>query len=121
RRSRFRSCSSVWQSTQRCFCSKIRMPPVLNIEAKAMSGRTVPLIGIPACVRFQHERPAFSVVERYPSAVVDVVGGLPLIIPPLGPKLDIGALLDSIDGLLLTGSPTNVEPAQYGGPPSREG
>ena len=86
-----------------------------------MSGRTVPLIGIPSCVRFQHERPVFTVVERYPSAVVDVVGGLPLMIPPLGAKLDLGALLDSIDGLLLTGSPTNVEPAQYGGPPSREG
>ena len=86
-----------------------------------MSGRSVPLIGIPACVRYQHERPVFTVVERYPSAVVDVVGGLPVMIPPLGPKLDLGSLLDSIDGLLLTGSPTNVEPAQYGGPPSREG
>lgn len=86
-----------------------------------MSGRTLPLIGIPACVRLHHERPVFSVVERYPSAVVDVVGGLPVMIPPLGPKLDIAALLDSLDGLLLTGSPTNVEPAQYGGPPSREG
>lgn len=86
-----------------------------------MPGRAVPVIGIPACVRFQHERPVFSVVERYPSAVVDVVGGLPMMIPPLGTKLDLGSLLDSIDGLLLTGSPTNVEPAQYGGPPSREG
>ena len=86
-----------------------------------MSGRTLPLIGIPSCTRLHYERPIFTVVERYPSAVVDVVGGLPLMIPPLGPKLDIGALLDSLDGLLLTGSPTNVEPAQYGGPPSREG
>jgi len=71
-----------------------------------MSGRSVPLIGIPACVRYQYERPVFTVVERYPSAVVDVVGGLPVMIPPLGPKLDLGSLLDSIDGLMLTGSPT---------------
>ena len=29
-----------------------------------MSDRTVPLIGIPACVRLHHERPVFSVVEN---------------------------------------------------------
>jgi putative glutamine amidotransferase len=30
-------------------------------------------------------------------------------------------VLDRLDGLLLTGSPSNVEPFHYGGPPSREG
>ena len=45
----------------------------------------------------------------------------PLLIPALGPKIDCGAVLDRLDGLLLTGSPSNVEPYHYGGPPSREG
>ena len=86
-----------------------------------MSGRNLPLIGIPSCLRTINERAFHTVNERYPNAVIDAVGGLPLLIPAIGPKTDYGALLDRLDGLLLTGSPSNVEPFHYGGPPSREG
>jgi len=86
-----------------------------------MSGRHLPLIGIPSCLRSINERTFHTVNERYPNAVIDAVGGLPLLIPAIGPKIDCGAVLDGLDGLLLTGSPSNVEPFHYGGPPSREG
>jgi putative glutamine amidotransferase len=86
-----------------------------------MSGRTLPLIGIPSCVRSIHERSFHTVNERYPNAIIDAAQGLPLIIPAIGPKTDCSALLDKLDGLLLTGSPSNVEPHHYNGPPSREG
>jgi len=86
-----------------------------------MSGRTLPLIGIPSCVRSIHERAFHTVNERYTNAVIDAVQGLPLLIPAIGPKADCGAILDRLDGILLTGSPSNVEPHHYGGPPSREG
>ena len=86
-----------------------------------MSGRTLPLIGIPSCLRTINERAFHTVNERYPSAIIDAVGGLPLLIPAIGPKTDCGAILDRLDGILLTGSPSNVEPHHYGGPPSREG
>ena len=86
-----------------------------------MSGRTLPFIGIPCCFRSTDERSFHAVNERYPNAVVEAAGCLPLLIPAIGPKLDPGALLDRLDGLLITGSPSNVEPWQYGGPPSREG
>ena len=86
-----------------------------------MTGRNLPLIGIPSCLRSINERTFHTVNERYPNAVIDAVGGLPLLIPALGPKIDCGAVLDRLDGLLLTGSPSNVEPFHYGGPPSREG
>ena len=86
-----------------------------------MSARNLPLIGIPSCQRSINERTFHTVNERYPNAVIDAVGGLPLLIPALGPKIDCGAVLDGLDGLLLTGSPSNVEPFHYGGPPSREG
>jgi putative glutamine amidotransferase len=81
----------------------------------------LPLIGIPSCVRSIHERAFHTVNERYTSAVIDAVGGLPVLIPAIGPKADCGAILDRLDGILLTGSPSNVEPHHYGGPPSREG
>ena len=46
---------------------------------------------------------------------------LPLALPAFGAALDQGAVLDRVDGLLFTGSPSNVEPARYDGPPSADG
>jgi putative glutamine amidotransferase len=86
-----------------------------------MSGRNLPIIGIPCCLRSINERPFHTVSERYPHAVIDAAGCLPVLIPSTGPKVDCSALLDRLDGLLLTGSPSNVEPDHYGGPPSQEG
>ena len=77
-----------------------------------MPTRTLPLIGIPSCVRSIHERAFHTVNERYTSAVIDAVGGLPVLIPAIGPKADCGAILDRLDGILLTGSPSNVEPTR---------
>ena len=86
-----------------------------------MSGRSLPLVGIPSCVRTINERGFHTVSEQYPEAVIEVAGCLPVLIPAVGPKTDCTALLDRLDGLLLTGSPSNVEPHHYGGPPSMEG
>ena len=86
-----------------------------------MSGRNLPFIGIPCCLRSINERPFHTVSDRYPNAIIDAAGCLPVLIPSIGPKIDLAALLDGLDGLLLTGSPSNVEPSHYGGPPSREG
>jgi putative glutamine amidotransferase len=66
-------------------------------------------------------RPFHTVNERYTAAVIDAAGGLPVLIPAIGPKTDCCAVLDRLDGLLITGSPSNVEPHHYGGPPSIEG
>src|SRR5437879_12544497 len=85
-----------------------------------MSGRSLPFIGIPCCLRAINERPYHTVSERYTNAVIDAAGCLPLVIPAIGPKIDCSALLDGLDGLLLTGSPSNVEPDRYGGPPNPE-
>jgi putative glutamine amidotransferase len=86
-----------------------------------MSGRHLPFIGIPCCLRSINERAFHTVSERYPNAIIDAAGCLPILIPSIGPKIDLGALLDGLDALLLTGSPSNVEPSHYGGPPSQEG
>ena len=86
-----------------------------------MSGRQLPFVGIPCCLRSINERPFHTVSDRYPSAIIDAAGCLPILIPSIGPKIDLGALLDGLDALLLTGSPSNVEPSHYGGPPSQEG
>jgi putative glutamine amidotransferase len=75
-----------------------------------------PLIGVPACVVQRDGFGYHQVGDKYVDGVIDGAGGLPLVIPALGPRLDCDALLDEVDGLLITGSPSNVEPHHYGGP-----
>ena len=65
--------------------------------------------------------PFHMVGEKYVAAIRDGANGLPVMIPSLGNSLDVDAVLSRIDGLLLTGSPSNVEPHHYGGEPSRPG
>jgi putative glutamine amidotransferase len=86
-----------------------------------MSGRHPSFIGIPCCVRQIWERPFHTVAGRYTDAVITAVGAMPVLIPAIGPQIDVSVVLDRLDGILLTGSPSNVEPHQYGGPPSMEG
>jgi len=78
-----------------------------------------PLIGIPACLTWREGFDYHHVGGKYVEAVADGAGGLPFLIPALGGRLELEAVLERIDGLLITGSPSNVEPHHYGGPPAR--
>jgi putative glutamine amidotransferase len=80
-----------------------------------------PLIGIPADRRMVGKHPFHMVGEKYARAVLDAAGGAPLLIPSLAEELGFGELLERLDGLLFTGSPSNVEPRHYEGPPSAPG
>lgn len=69
------------------------------------------------CDRVQlYRHDAHAVFDGYVRAVTQAVGGLPLLLPAAGGTIDLDALIDSIDGLLLTGSPSNVAPSCYAGP-----
>jgi putative glutamine amidotransferase len=57
--------------------------------------------------------------EKYITAVADAAGGLPLLIPALGQRFDLSDLVGRLDGLLFTGSPSNVAVHHYGGQPDR--
>jgi putative glutamine amidotransferase len=59
--------------------------------------------------------------EKYARAVLDAAGGVPLFIPSLAQELGFDELIERLDGLLFTGSPSNVEPYLYQGPPSDPG
>jgi putative glutamine amidotransferase len=89
-----------------------------NLELALMPFRPMPVIAIPACLRNVNERSFHSVNERYPSALIEATACVPVLIPAVGSKIDVCVLLDMIDGLLLTGSPSNVYPSHYGGEPS---
>jgi putative glutamine amidotransferase len=80
-----------------------------------------PVIGIPADRRIMGLHYFHCVGEKYIRAVIDGADAIPLLIPSLGGAVDQQEWLSRIDGLLLTGSPSNVEPHRYNGPPSVPG
>ena len=65
--------------------------------------------------------PFHMVGEKYARAVLDAAGAAPLLIPSLADELGFDELLQRLDGLLFTGSPSNVEPHLYAGAPSAPG
>lgn len=83
------------------------------------------VIGIPCCRREivtpTGNHPAHAVVKKYVDAVLDGAGGMPFLIPAEGDAAWADAFIARIDGLLMPGSPSNVEPHHYAGLPSLEG
>jgi putative glutamine amidotransferase len=79
--------------------------------------RRKPLIGIPADRRILGPHPFHCVGEKYIAAVAEAADAIPLLIPAVGER-DFDELLSTLDGILLTGSPSNVEPTHYSGPAS---
>lgn len=80
-----------------------------------------PVIGVPACRRMLDPHHFHIAGEKYLTAISEVSGCIPLVIPALGAALELEVLLDRLDGLLLTGSPSMVEPRHYEGTPSEPG
>lgn len=73
-----------------------------------------PVVGIIACNRIGGGEPVVSVVRRYVDAVVRFADCAALVVPSLPGGLGADEAAAHLDGLLLTGSPSNVAPARYG-------
>jgi putative glutamine amidotransferase len=80
-----------------------------------------PVIGIAADRRMIGAHPFHAVGEKYLTAVLEAAEAVPLIVPALASEIRLEELLERLDGLLFTGSPSNVEPHRYGGEPSDPG
>ncbi len=59
--------------------------------------------------------------EKYAAAVATAAAALPVGLPALGDAVPWREVLARLDGLLLTGSPSNIHPSRYGNEPSFEG
>ncbi|RFF51315.1 gamma-glutamyl-gamma-aminobutyrate hydrolase family protein [Xanthomonas campestris] len=81
----------------------------------------VPLVGLPTDRSLHGPHPFLAAGEKYVRAVVEAAGAQPVLLPSLQPSLDAGAWLQRLDGLLLTGAVSNVEPHHYSDEPSWEG
>jgi putative glutamine amidotransferase len=79
---------------------------------------SLPMIGVICCHwQIKDERYFHLASDQYVDAVRVGAGGFPLLIPALQDNLPISQLLGALDGLLFTGSPSNIEPYHYGGLP----
>lgn len=81
----------------------------------ATTAATRPLVLVPACTRQIGEHP-FQVVGRKYLDAVRLAGCTPLIVPA-APADELAPLLGLADGLLLTGSRSNVHPSHFGETP----
>lgn len=82
-----------------------------------------PLVGISCCTKQfgVFGMPNHAASDTYVRATDLVVGAVPVLMPANGPTADIETLLDRLDGIILTGSRSNVQPTLYDGPPHAEG
>jgi putative glutamine amidotransferase len=74
--------------------------------------RGKPIALIPACNRVLGQHPFHIAGKKYAEAV-RLAGCLPLVVPSIAPD-EIDDMLDVADGVLLTGSPSNVHPLHFG-------
>jgi putative glutamine amidotransferase len=68
-----------------------------------------------------NDHPFHSCGDKYVRAVAMACDAIPVVIPAIGDDHDVPSLVSRLDGLLLTGSPSNVEPHHYEGPGSEPG
>lgn len=73
-----------------------------------------PVLGFTCCRRAVGSEHAQAVMERYLFGVSPHVGAIPLLVPSLPDQVDAETVVARLDGLLLTGSPSNLEPHRYG-------
>ena len=80
-----------------------------------------PLVGVVSDRRMQGEHPFHMVGEKYLQAIADAADAYPVGLPSLAEGFDVLDIVDRLDGLFLTGSPSNLEPRHYLGDPSEPG
>lgn len=79
-------------------------------------GHPKPLLGVIACNRIVGGEIAASVMRRYLVAAAAYMDASLVIVPSLPDFIDATRLAGMVDGLLLTGSPSNIASRHYGEP-----
>lgn len=77
-----------------------------------------PLVAVTSDVRRFDNYTWHAAPEQYLVAAIDGAGVTPLIVPSFGEAVDLDSILDSVDGVLATGSKSNVHPHLYGAEPT---
>ena len=76
--------------------------------------RARPVLGIACCTRTVGTEPAQAVMNRYVVHALRYADAAGLLVPALPDLMSAAEVAPRLDGLMLTGSPSNLEPARYG-------
>lgn len=74
------------------------------------------LVAVPADIRTIGNHRWHCAPESYLKAALRGAGAIPVIVPAMAEEIEVAAILDRVDGVLVTGSVTNVHPERYGVP-----
>ena len=77
-----------------------------------------PLIGVTADTTMDGLHRVHQAGEKYLASIVHGANAIPVIIPSLPVALNSQDILEQLDGLLVTGGYSNIEPWRYGGAPA---
>lgn len=80
---------------------------------------TLPVVAVSTDLLLLCGHPSYAIGQKYADPLLELAGCLPLLLPALGQRLPLPTLLQTVDGLLLSGSPSNIEPHHYGQAPDR--
>lgn len=74
-----------------------------------------PIVAVPTDVREFDNYIWHGVPQPYLEAAISVANVTPLAVPSFGAdRIDLGAVLGAVDGVMITGSKSNVHPSLYG-------
>lgn len=72
-----------------------------------------PLVAIATDRVDRYGHPAHTLLHGYVDAVSSIAGALPLALPADPDAIDFDSLVAHVDGVVLTGSPSNISPQRY--------
>lgn len=73
-----------------------------------------PVLGVIACNRALDNQAAQTVMTRYLSAALAYADAAGLLVPTMPELMQAREIAPRLDGLLLTGTPSNLDPQRYG-------
>ena len=78
------------------------------------------LVAVPSDVAEKDGLQFHSAGDKYLRALTDCSGVLPVILPSMPGAFDLDAMLDRLDGVMITGATSNVHPPHYGEKPTQD-
>jgi putative glutamine amidotransferase len=79
-----------------------------------MTKTTRPVLGVIACNRSVENQSAQVVMTRYLHSALRYADASALLVPAMPDLMHAGEVAPRLDGLLLTGTPSNLDPKRYG-------
>ena len=76
--------------------------------------RSLPIVGIVMNERIVTDTPTYTLATKYVIPVVDFVKATPVLLPPVAHHESLHEWLGFLDGIILTGSTSDIHPDRYG-------